>query len=77
MLPGRWILANVEGKITMTYFLLGLLILLIIFLGNSLNNQWIERSAKELGEDIERYIEAEVETRLKGAGLAENDKDRH
>ena len=58
----------------MTYALLGLVLLLLIVLVYVLNERAIKRKAQALSEEIERYIEAEVEIRLKEARIIDSEK---
>lgn len=57
-----------------TYALLGLMLLLLLAAGYVLNGRAIKRKALALSEEIENYIEAEVEARLEAARIAESDK---
>ena len=59
----------------MMYVWLVLLMLLFMFLGYALNDRWTQRAAREMSEEIERYIEAELEIRLKEARTAEGDSE--
>ena len=54
----------------MPYELLGLGLIIaipIVILGLYLKNRSVERSARAIAEEMERYIEAEVERRLNAA----------
>lgn len=61
----------------MTYFLLGLVLLLLIVVVNALSNRSIKRKARELSDEIERYIDTEVESRLEEARIADNNRGHH
>jgi hypothetical protein len=62
---------------TMTYFILGLVLLLLIILVNALSNRSIKRKARALSDEIERYIDTEVESRLEEARIAGNNREHH
>ena len=51
----------------MTYVLLGLLMLALLFVGHFLNVRRVSRKAQAMSAEIERTIDAEVERRLKAA----------
>ncbi len=58
----------------MTYALVGLVLLLLIVLVYALNERAIKRKTQALSEEIERYIEAEVEIRLEEARITDSEK---
>tara|TARA_R110002110_G_scaffold415854_1_gene658274 strand:- start:9801 stop:9995 length:195 start_codon:yes stop_codon:yes gene_type:complete len=62
---------------TMTYCLLGLVLLVLIILVNALSNRSIKRKARALSDEIERHIDIEVEYRLEEARIADHNREHH